>query len=189
MWLHVQVPARQCMNGATVIHVAPPLMHGMLPAPHAGMASAAVMARLVRIGQGVLDPEHGLSALAAVLRSAAAALPERPVVVTVNPFDWTAYRQHMQASNALHLAPEQPALHLLSSAQCFWAGCCCPGLPPNWRPARRTHNRLVVLWCWHGPRAGGTRHVPGHVAGSGRGRRSRYCGQAHGCGNGRHGQP
>jgi hypothetical protein len=59
----------------------------------AGMASRAVMERLRRLGQGVLAPEAGLAALAAVLRGADAGAP-RPrgaAVVTVNPFHWATY--------------------------------------------------------------------------------------------------
>jgi hypothetical protein len=71
------------------------------------MASAAVKDRLDRIGQGVLKPSAGLAALAAVLRSvsgmARLAAPSSGLaqgagaaVVTVNPFKWSTYLQHMQ---------------------------------------------------------------------------------------------
>lgn len=73
----------------------------------AGMASAAVKDRLDRIGQGVLKPSAGLAALAAVLRSVSGmtslAAPSSSLVqgagaavVTVNPFKWSTYLQHMQ---------------------------------------------------------------------------------------------
>jgi hypothetical protein len=73
-----------------------------------GMASAAVKERLNRLGQGVLQPSAGLAALATVLRSApglmslgapAAAVlagAAGPAVVTVNPFKWGTYLEHMQ---------------------------------------------------------------------------------------------
>ncbi|PNH02167.1 Erythronolide synthase, modules 3 and 4, partial [Tetrabaena socialis] len=60
-----------------------------------GMASAAVLARLERIGQGALPPAAGLAALAHVLTAAAAAASPydraAPVVLTVNPFKWGRY--------------------------------------------------------------------------------------------------
>lgn len=66
-----------------------------------GMASAAVVARLERIGQGVLRPAAGLAALAHALQAAAAVTPSpalawggRPPgtgVLTVNPFAWDRY--------------------------------------------------------------------------------------------------
>jgi hypothetical protein len=54
------------------------------------MASQAVKARLERIGQGVLSPQAGLEALAAVLRGNSGA-GNTPAVVCVNPFDWGRY--------------------------------------------------------------------------------------------------
>jgi hypothetical protein len=66
----------------------------------AGMASATVKDRLNRLGQGVLQPSAGLAALAAVLRSAAGLMAlagtAGAAVVTVNPFKWGTYLQHMQ---------------------------------------------------------------------------------------------
>jgi hypothetical protein len=82
-----------------------------------GMASAAVKDRLVRLGQGVLQPAAGLAALAAILRASAglaslASISPTPggsaaavgalagadaaAVVTVNPWRWRTYLQHMQ---------------------------------------------------------------------------------------------
>lgn len=71
------------------------------------MASTAVKDRLNRLGQGVLQPSAGLAALAAVLRSAAGLMTlagrshaltgaAGAAVVTVNPFKWSTYFQHMQ---------------------------------------------------------------------------------------------
>lgn len=63
----------------------------------AGMASAAVKDRLNRLGQGVLQPSAGLAALAAVLRSCSRLTRlAGPSVVTVNPFKWDRYLEHMQ---------------------------------------------------------------------------------------------
>jgi hypothetical protein len=60
----------------------------------AGMASRGVMERLKRLGQGILEPAAGLSALAAALRGADVGEPLRSAgtaVLTVNPFDWPTY--------------------------------------------------------------------------------------------------
>lgn len=56
---------------------------------NAGMASAAVQARLKRIGQGVLEPAQGLTALRAILKlqSTIDAVSQ----VAVNPFIWDSY--------------------------------------------------------------------------------------------------
>jgi hypothetical protein len=59
----------------------------------AGMASKAVVDRLNRIGQGVLQPEAGLAALSAALRGLTACAPRAAAVVTVNPFDWPTYKR------------------------------------------------------------------------------------------------
>jgi hypothetical protein len=50
------------------------------------MASAAVKARLERIGQGVLSAAAGMAALRAVLCYVAAGPARAPAVTTVNPF-------------------------------------------------------------------------------------------------------
>jgi hypothetical protein len=51
------------------------------------MASASVLNRLERIGQGVLQPAAGLAALASVLQTVG--LQQAPAVqTTVNPFQW-----------------------------------------------------------------------------------------------------
>lgn len=82
----------------------------------AGMASAAVLGRLQRTGQGALPPAVGLAALATVLRGlslqqptagpapplALAALPPR--VVTVNPFVWEKYLQTVGGSSSAAVA-------------------------------------------------------------------------------------
>jgi hypothetical protein len=82
------------------------------------MASAAVKERLNRLGQGVLQPAAGLAALAAILRASAGlaslasispaaggitaaavgalAGADAAAVVTVNPWKWRTYLQHMQ---------------------------------------------------------------------------------------------
>ncbi len=62
------------------------------------MASASVKARLNRIGQGVLKPEAGLSALNAVLQGLIAIerTYNHPPVITVNPFSLVAYFNHLQ---------------------------------------------------------------------------------------------
>lgn len=77
------------------------------------MASAAVKDRLNRLGQGVLQPAAGLAALVAILRAAArvrdmnspvpGSLRPSPdagaaasAVVTVNPFKWRTYLDHMK---------------------------------------------------------------------------------------------
>lgn len=69
------------------------------------MASAAVKERLNRQGQGVLQPSAGLAALAAVLRSAASGSVSAAGngVVTVNPFRWSTYLQHMQVRSAFQV--------------------------------------------------------------------------------------
>ena len=56
-----------------------------------GMASAAVQARLERIGQGVLAPSQGLSALRAVLQLQGSARSTAVPQVAVNPFNWASY--------------------------------------------------------------------------------------------------
>ena len=55
------------------------------------MASAAVQARLERIGQGVLAPSQGLSALRAVLQLQGSARSAAVPQVAVNPFNWASY--------------------------------------------------------------------------------------------------
>lgn len=62
----------------------------------AGMASSSVVKRLRRIGQGVLMPQTGLSALASLMRSGVADWQIGAPVVAVNPFEWRTYRQHLQ---------------------------------------------------------------------------------------------
>jgi len=52
------------------------------------MATAAVLARLERIGQGALSPRTGLSALAAALCSAQSLSPTPTTQLTINPFAW-----------------------------------------------------------------------------------------------------
>ncbi len=74
-----------------------------------GMASAAVLSRLERIGQGALPPAVGLAALAHALAAPhpAASLPAlpatQPAVLTVNPFRWEAYlRPHGAVRHPLY---------------------------------------------------------------------------------------
>lgn len=66
------------------------------------MASAAVKDRLIRLGQGVLQPAAGLAALAAILRASAGALAAAAAVVTVNPWVWSTYLQQMQVRDCTH---------------------------------------------------------------------------------------
>lgn len=58
---------------------------------NAGMASAAVQARLKRIGQGVLEPAQGLTALRAILKLQNTATSGAVSQVAVNPFIWDSY--------------------------------------------------------------------------------------------------
>lgn len=68
------------------------------------MASAAVKERLIRIGQGVLDPTAGLAALAAIFRTTAtAARPSGAPVRAVNPFVWRTYLSNMKVNGMLLL--------------------------------------------------------------------------------------
>ena len=53
-----------------------------------GMATAQVLARLERIGQGALTPTTGLSALAAALSGSASFSFPMVTQLTVNPFAW-----------------------------------------------------------------------------------------------------
>lgn len=55
------------------------------------MASAAVQARLKRIGQGVLEPAQGLTALRAILKLQSTATIDAVSQVAVNPFIWDSY--------------------------------------------------------------------------------------------------
>jgi hypothetical protein len=52
------------------------------------MATAQVLARLERIGQGALTPTTGLSALAAALSGSASFSFPMVTQLTVNPFAW-----------------------------------------------------------------------------------------------------
>ena len=58
------------------------------------MATDAVLARLKRLGQGVLQPSAGLAAMQAVLHSMATA-SQSTAVIAVNPFDWPTYTAAM----------------------------------------------------------------------------------------------
>lgn len=95
------------------------------------MASEAVKARLERLGQGVLQPEAGLTALAAVLRGASATpstlLPHPssglaavvvsaprpgPPVLCVNPFNWRRYlKQYNGGGDGVGAVPAVPDLY------------------------------------------------------------------------------
>ena len=65
-----------------------------------GMASAAVLKRLDRIGQGAITAEQGLLALASALRAPPARLPAQ---LAVNAFDWSKYLEQF--------APAVPAFY------------------------------------------------------------------------------
>ncbi len=75
-------------DGALNVHASWPACNLMCAAPSTdtGMASAAVKARLERIGQGVLSAAAGMAALRAVLCYVAAGPARAPAVTTVNPF-------------------------------------------------------------------------------------------------------
>lgn len=94
------------------------------------MASEAVKARLERLGQGVLQPEAGLSVLAAVLRGASATpstlLPHPssgpaaavvnaprpgPPVLCVNPFNWRRYLKQYGGGDGVEVVPAVPDLY------------------------------------------------------------------------------
>eukprot|EP00879_Flechtneria_rotunda_P004708 GHRR01004972.1.p1 GENE.GHRR01004972.1~~GHRR01004972.1.p1 ORF type:complete len:737 (+),score=307.37 GHRR01004972.1:227-2212(+) len=94
----------------------------------AGMASANVKERLMRIGQGVLEASTGLAALASIFRGTAGLIGTATVrpcmtlpgflgaagagVVTVNPFDWKKYLGKFQA--VPHMYQEMVTLSGLS---------------------------------------------------------------------------
>ena len=60
------------------------------------MATASVLARLKRLGQGYLHPAAGMTAMQAVLHSMALCSPS-PAALAVNPFDWPTYTANMPA--------------------------------------------------------------------------------------------
>lgn len=64
----------------------------------AGMATQAVLNRLERLGQGVLQPQTGLAALAAAMQATSAAcFASAPsAVMTINPFSWGRYLTNPQ---------------------------------------------------------------------------------------------
>lgn len=71
------------------------------------MASEAVLRRLQRIGQGSIAAEHGLLALAAVLRGgAAAAAAQQLPQLAVNAFLWDTYLKASQPAFFAEVAPE-----------------------------------------------------------------------------------